>query len=72
MDSGLDVNYNLSSKGEAGSHLISREISVMESSSTIRSSVRARREITNPYLQPTRTPQVYLYSRDWYFSNFGF
>ena len=64
MDSGLDVNYNLSSKGEAekgaGSHLISREISVMESSSTIRSSVRARREITNPYLQPTRTPQVYF------------
>ena len=41
------------------SNMRSRETSIMESSSTIRSH-RNRREIYNPYLQPCRTPQVLI------------
>merc|ERR1719348_2957974 len=57
MDSGLDVNYQGGQMPEKhASNMRSRETSIMESSSTIRSH-RNRREIYNPYLQPCRTPQ---------------
>ena len=61
MDSGLDVHYQQGKASEKHrDHCRSRE-TVIESSSTI---YRARREIVNPYVSSSRTPQA-MCSKVW-------